>query len=132
MSCLVGGVSKWQQSKSLHNRQPEVCIAVPGRLCDHIKDKTIRMNRVTFLVLDEADRMLSIGFEGQLRSIVNQLRHDRQTVFFSATFPPKLQSFAFDMMNNDKLQVRVRIGREGASAQEIEQRVIILDVYWLL
>ncbi|KAK8790867.1 hypothetical protein WA158_005498 [Blastocystis sp. Blastoise] len=127
---LVGGASKWEQKKSLYNRQAEICIATPGRLIDHIKEKNIRLNRVTFLVLDEADRMLSLGFEGQLRSITNQIRKDRQTLFFSATFPNRVEHFANDMLLAGE-RAKIRVGKVGASGQDIEQKVIMLDNYGL-
>lgn len=87
MTCLpiYGGASKWEQQKALRKR-PELVVGTPGRLIDLVKCKALSLARVTYLVLDEADRMFDMGFEVQVRSIVNQTRPDRQTLLFSATF----------------------------------------------
>lgn len=78
MSAIYGGVSKYEQFKELKNLC-EILIATPGRLIDLIKMKGTNMHRCTFLVLDEADRMFDMGFEGQVRSISGQIRPDRQS-----------------------------------------------------
>ena len=72
----------------------EVCVATPGRLIDMIKSKATNMKRATFLVLDEADRMLDMGFEPQISCIMGQIRPDRQTLLFSATFKRRIKDMA--------------------------------------
>jgi ATP-dependent RNA helicase DDX42 len=79
VAALLGGISKGDQWKTLRSQQHEIAVCTPGRLIDMIKMKAIKMNRVTFLVLDEADRMFDMGFEPQIRSIVGQIRPDRQS-----------------------------------------------------
>jgi ATP-dependent RNA helicase DDX5/DBP2 len=81
-------------------------IATPGRLIDHLEAGTTNLRRVTYLVLDEADRMLDMGFEPQLRKIVTQIRPDRQTLMWSATWPKEVQTIARDF-SHDPYQVHV-------------------------
>lgn len=69
----------------------EIVVATPGRIIDHVKGGGTNLQRVTFLVLDEADRMFELGFEPQVRSVCNHVRPDRQTLLFSATFKKKIE-----------------------------------------
>ncbi len=69
-------------------------IATPGRLIDMLESQKTNLRRVTYLVLDEADRMLDMGFEPQIRKIIGQIRPDRQTLMFSATWPKDVQRLA--------------------------------------
>uniref|UniRef100_A0A7S3LTS7 RNA helicase n=2 Tax=Aplanochytrium stocchinoi TaxID=215587 RepID=A0A7S3LTS7_9STRA len=107
---IYGGVNKWEQIKALR-QLCEVVIATPGRLIDLIRAKACPMKRITFLVLDEADQMLSHGFEPQVRTIANRIRPDRQTVFFSATFNKKLKLLARDILRNP---IEIRTGTFGS------------------
>ena len=77
-------------------RGVEIVIATPGRLIDHLESGVTNLRRVTYLVLDEADRMLDMGFEPQIRKIVSQIRPDRQTLLWSATWPKEVQQLAND------------------------------------
>ena len=85
-TCVYGGVPKGPQIRDL-TRGVEVCIATPGRLIDMLESGKTNLRRVTYLVLDEADRMLDMGFEPQIRKIISQIRPDRQTCMWSATWP---------------------------------------------
>ena len=91
-TCVYGGASKGPQARDLENGV-EICIATPGRLIDFLENGTTNLRRVTYLVLDEADRMLDMGFEKQLRQIISQIRPDRQTLLWSATWPKSVQKF---------------------------------------
>lgn len=102
---VYGGVKKQTQIASLQ-QGVEVLIATPGRLIDHLDSKNTNLKRVTYLVLDEADRMLDMGFEPQLRTIVGQIRPDRQVLMWSATWPKEVQSLANDYLK-DYYQVTV-------------------------
>ena len=82
---LFGGVDQKQQILLLKNGC-EIVVSTPGRLVHFMRKKYFKSKRITYLVLDEADRMFDMGFEPQLRSIVGQIRPDRQTMLFSATF----------------------------------------------
>ncbi|KAJ2286285.1 ATP-dependent RNA helicase dbp2, partial [Coemansia sp. RSA 2706] len=85
-TCVYGGTSRGPQARDLR-RGVEICIATPGRLIDMLQSGATNLRRVTYLVLDEADRMLDMGFEPQIRKIVDQIRPDRQTLMWSATWP---------------------------------------------
>eukprot|EP00594_Rhizosolenia_setigera_P005709 CAMPEP_0178940272 /NCGR_PEP_ID=MMETSP0789-20121207/711_1 /TAXON_ID=3005 /ORGANISM="Rhizosolenia setigera, Strain CCMP 1694" /LENGTH=318 /DNA_ID=CAMNT_0020619281 /DNA_START=414 /DNA_END=1370 /DNA_ORIENTATION=+ len=102
---LYGGVPKSRQVKDLRVGV-EIVIATPGRLIDHLEQGNTNLKRVTYLVLDEADRMLDMGFEPQLRKIVGQIRPDRQVLMWSATWPREVQNLASDYLN-DYYQVTV-------------------------
>ena len=102
---VYGGIPKGPQARELRNGV-EILIATPGRLIDFLEMKATNLRRVTYLVLDEADRMLDMGFEPQIRSIVSQIRPDRQTLLWSATWPREIQSLARDF-TKDPIQVTV-------------------------
>lgn len=95
--CIYGGASKGPQSQSIR-RGAEIYIATPGRLLDFIKEGTISLSKCTYLVLDEADRMLDMGFEPQIRKLIEQIRPDRQTAMFSATWPKEVRKLAEDFL----------------------------------
>lgn len=88
-TCIYGGASKNHQARDLQSGV-EIVIATPGRLLDFLEMGTTNLRRCTYLVLDEADRMLDMGFEPQIRRIVDQIRPDRQVLMFSATWPKEV------------------------------------------
>lgn len=92
-TAIYGGAPKGPQIRDLQ-RGVEVVIATPGRLIDMLESGKTNLKRVTYLVMDEADRMLDMGFEPQIRKIVGQIRPDRQTLMFSATWPKDVQKLA--------------------------------------
>ena len=103
----------------------EICIATPGRLIDMLESRKTNLRRCTYLVLDEADRMLDMGFEPQIRTIVDQVRPDRQTLMWSATWPKEVQALASDFMRET---VHVTIGAIGLTANHrILQIVDVCD-----
>lgn len=104
-SCVYGGVPKSRQLRDLRSGV-EIVIATPGRLIDHLEQGNTNLKRVTYLVLDEADRMLDMGFEPQLRKICSQIRPDRQVLMWSATWPKEVQALANDYLH-DYYQVTV-------------------------
>ncbi|XP_075591232.1 uncharacterized protein LOC142598159 [Dermatophagoides farinae] len=108
MRCVAcyGGASRMTQSDAL-KRGVEIVIACPGRLNDFISASKVSMRRVTYLVLDEADRMLDMGFEMQIRTIIDGIRKDRQMLFFSATWPKEVRSLALDLCTNDPVHVQI-------------------------
>ncbi len=93
MCAVFGGMPRQAQEEMLE-RGTEILVATPGRLVDFLDTNVTNLRRVTYLVLDEADRMLDLGFEKQVALILNQIRPDRQTLMFSATWPPELQNLA--------------------------------------
>ncbi|KAL2002656.1 hypothetical protein VTN02DRAFT_6266 [Thermoascus thermophilus] len=111
-TCVYGGVPKGPQIRDL-SRGVEVCIATPGRLIDMLEAGRTNLRRVTYLVLDEADRMLDMGFEPQIRKIVSQIRPDRQTCMWSATWPKEVRQLAQDFLHD---YIQVNIGSMDLSA----------------
>ncbi|CAI9300337.1 unnamed protein product [Lactuca saligna] len=132
--CAVyGGMSKLEQFKELKSGC-EIVVATPGRLIDMLKMKAVTMSRATYLVLDEADRMFDLGFEPQIRSIVGQIRPDRQTLLFSATMPRRIEKLAREILSDP---VRVTVGEIGMANEDITQEVQVLPadtdkLQWLL
>ncbi|XP_031419842.1 probable ATP-dependent RNA helicase DDX17 isoform X2 [Clupea harengus] len=104
-TCVYGGAPKGPQIRDLE-RGVEICIATPGRLIDFLEVGKTNLRRCTYLVLDEADRMLDMGFEPQIRKIVDQIRPDRQTLMWSATWPKDVRQLAEDFLR-DSVQINV-------------------------
>lgn len=96
-TCVFGGSPKGPQARDLE-RGVEVVIATPGRLIDFLERGITNLGRCTYLVLDEADRMLDMGFEPQIRKIIEQIRPDRQVLMWSATWPKEVQALAEDFL----------------------------------
>jgi len=125
-TCVYGGAPKRQQIADLRRGNGvEIVIATPGRLIDFLESGTTNLRRVTYLVLDEADRMLDMGFEPQLRKIVGQIRPDRQTLMWSATWPKEVRNLANDFLK-DYYQVTVG-SLELSANKDIEQLVEVVD-----
>jgi ATP-dependent RNA helicase DDX5/DBP2 len=119
-TCVYGGVPKGSQIRDLA-KGVEVCIATPGRLIDMLESGKTNLRRVTYLVLDEADRMLDMGFEPQIRKIIGQIRPDRQTCMWSATWPKEVRQLASDYQNDF---IQVNIGSTDLSANHRITQVI--------
>ncbi|KAL1976843.1 hypothetical protein VTN31DRAFT_3125 [Thermomyces dupontii] len=125
-TCVYGGVPRGPQIRDLA-RGVEVCIATPGRLIDMLEAGKTNLRRVTYLVLDEADRMLDMGFEPQIRKIVSQIRPDRQTCMWSATWPKEVRQLAADFLNN---YIQVNIGSMDLAANhKITQIVEVVSEF---
>ncbi len=118
VALLIGGVSFDDQLKKL-DRGADVLIATPGRLLDHFQRGKILMNGVEILVIDEADRMLDMGFIPDIEKICKLLPPRRQTLFFSATMPPEIQRLVASFLNDP---VRVEVARPATTATTITQR----------
>ncbi|CAO3626347.1 unnamed protein product [Cunninghamella blakesleeana] len=122
--CAVyGGANAVSQIRQLE-RGCDILAAAPGRLIDFIDRRKVSLNRVRYLILDEADRMLDMGFEGIIRNIVEKrgLSDDRQTLMFSATFPRAIRKLARDFLRPDYLFLKV--GRVGGTTNSITQKVM--------
>uniref|UniRef100_A0A4W3GZ70 ATP-dependent RNA helicase DDX42 n=1 Tax=Callorhinchus milii TaxID=7868 RepID=A0A4W3GZ70_CALMI len=118
---VYGGGSMWEQAKALQEGA-EIVVCTPGRLIDHVKKKATNLQRATYLVFDEADRMFDMGFEYQVRSIASHVRPDRQTLLFSATFRKKIERLARDILIDP---IRVVQGDIGEANEDITQIVEI-------
>ncbi|XP_044272717.1 ATP-dependent RNA helicase DDX42 isoform X2 [Tribolium madens] len=121
--CAYGGGSKWEQSLAL-KEGADIVVATPGRIIDHVKGGATNLQRVTFLVLDEADRMFELGFEPQVRSVCNHVRPDRQTLLFSATFRKRIEKLAKDALNDP---VRISQGITGQANEDVTQKVLLME-----
>ena len=119
---VIGGVGMSPQSHAL--RDHEVIVATPGRLVDHLAQGTARLDRVEVLVLDEADRMLDMGFKPQLTRILARLPKARQTLLFSATVGEEVAEFARSHLREP---VRVEVTRSGTTAARATQQVFLAD-----
>ncbi|MBI5399607.1 DEAD/DEAH box helicase [Candidatus Saganbacteria bacterium] len=119
---LIGGASMNIQIQHLR-RNPRIIIATPGRLIDHLSQGVLRLEDISILVLDEADRMLDMGFAPQIEKIMRYLPRDRQTMLFSATIPEKIVKIAATHM---KLPVSVEIARSGTTAEKVVQELFII------
>src|SRR3989442_790494 len=115
---VFGGIDMKPQTAEL-KRGVEVLIATPGRLLDHIESKNCSLNQVEYVVLDEADRMLDIGFLPDLQRILSYLPKARQTLLFSATFSPEIKRLAESYLQDPVL---VEVARPNATATNVEQR----------
>jgi len=119
-TCVYGGVPKGMQIRDLQ-RGVEICIATPGRLIDMLESRKTNLRRVTYLVLDEADRMLDMGFEPQIRKILEQIRPDRQTLMWSATWPREVQSLAREFLKDP---IQINIGSMTLSANHNVSQIV--------
>ncbi|EIN07632.1 DEAD-domain-containing protein [Punctularia strigosozonata HHB-11173 SS5] len=115
----IGGISMGEQSHVL-NKGLHIVVATPGRLIDMLEKKRFTFNNCKYLVMDEADRMIDLGFEEDVRNILSFFRHQRQTLLFSATMPRKIQDFAQGSLINPVL---VNVGRAGAANLDVLQIV---------
>nr|DAD34460.1 TPA_asm: hypothetical protein HUJ06_005100 [Nelumbo nucifera] len=119
-TCIYGGAPKGPQIRDL-KRGVEIVIATPGRLIDMLEACHTNLRRVTYLVLDEADRMLDMGFEPQIRKIVSQIRPDRQTLYWSATWPREVETLARQFLHNP---YKVIIGSSDLKANQSINQVV--------
>lgn len=119
---LVGGASMHQQKESIR-RNPRIVIATPGRLNDHLEQRTITLKEVSILVLDEADRMLDMGFRPQLNAILRHVPKERQTLLFSATMPKEILEMANSQM---RLPIRIEVAPAGTTVQKVQQELFIV------
>lgn len=119
--CVYGGANIQNQLRDLE-RGVDLLVATPGRLVDLIERGRVKLDIIRFLCLDEADRMLDMGFEPQIRRIVEQegMPMDRQTFMFSATFPTDIQRLAADFMKD---YIFLAVGRVGAASKDVTQTI---------
>ncbi|MFK3963959.1 DEAD/DEAH box helicase [Ensifer adhaerens] len=120
IALLIGGVSFDEQDRKLE-RGADVLICTPGRLLDHFERGKLLMSGVEILVIDEADRMLDMGFIPDIERIAKLIPFTRQTLFFSATMPPEIQKLADRFLQNPE---RVEVARPASTAQTVTQRFV--------
>ncbi|XP_013136473.1 PREDICTED: ATP-dependent RNA helicase dbp2-like isoform X1 [Papilio polytes] len=125
-TCIFGGAPKGPQGRSLE-RGVEIVIATPGRLIDFLEKDTTNLRRCTYLVLDEADRMLDMGFEPQIRKIIEQIRPDRQVLMWSATWPKEVQNLAEEFLHD---YIQINIGSLSLSANHNILQIVDVCEEW--
>ena len=123
-ACLIGGVKMKPQLDALKEK-PDIIVATPGRLLDHVKRRTASIDHIEELVLDEADHMLDLGFLPQMREILRRLPKQRHTMMFSATMPDTIEMIAKEFMRDPE---RVDIIPEGAAAEGISHRLYVVKM----
>ena len=121
-ACLIGGVKMKSQFRAVAT-EPDIIVATPGRLLDHIERRTIDVSRIEDLVLDEADHMLDLGFLPQVRQILSKLPKKRRTMMFSATMPPAIEELARTLMHDP---LRIDITPQGRAAVGISHRLYVV------
>ena len=115
------GIGYEQQRKALREGV-DIVVATPGRLIAHISSGIVRLGEIRFLVLDEADRMLDMGFKDDINRIVRELSNERQTMLFSATMPPKIRAFAKNLLKHPK-QVNIAMSKPAEGIVQQQYRV---------
>jgi ATP-dependent RNA helicase RhlE len=119
---FIGGASMYNQKQMIRNK-PHILIATPGRLIDHMEQRTITLKGVGMLVLDEADRMLDMGFAPQINKILAAVPTERQTMLFSATMPHDIMNIATKHM---KLPIRIEVAPQGTAAERVAQEIFMV------
>ncbi|MCB2038918.1 MAG: DEAD/DEAH box helicase, partial [Ottowia sp.] len=122
-TCIYGGVDMRAQMDILRGGV-EIVVATPGRLLDHVQQKSINLGQVQMLVLDEADRMLDMGFIPDIRRILALLPTQRQSLLFSATFSNEIKKLADQMLNQPQL---IEVARRNTVSETIEHQVYPVD-----
>uniref|UniRef100_H3DF97 Probable ATP-dependent RNA helicase DDX46 n=1 Tax=Tetraodon nigroviridis TaxID=99883 RepID=H3DF97_TETNG len=124
--CVYGGTGISEQIAEL-KRGAEIIVCTPGRMIDMLganSGRVTNLRRVTYVVLDEADRMFDMGFEPQVMRIVDSVRPDRQTVMFSATFPRAMEALARRILNKP---IEVQVGGRSVVCSDVEQHVLVIE-----
>ncbi|MBT4153361.1 MAG: DEAD/DEAH box helicase [Candidatus Magasanikbacteria bacterium] len=119
---LIGGTSQYRQVQDLR-KNPHIVIATPGRLMDLIEQGHYALNKISCIALDEADRMLDMGFLPAIKKILQGAPQERQTLLFSATMPKTISNIASRFM---KIPLRIEVAPQGTSAKNVEQEVFVI------
>ena len=121
-SVLIGGAPMGYQIKTL-NHKPHIIVGTPGRIIDHIQQRTLSLHNVSILVLDEADHMFDMGFAPQIAKILAVIPKTRQTMLFSATMPDGIVKIATSHMRSP---VRIEMARSGTTAEKVEHELFVV------
>ncbi|HEX8954028.1 MAG TPA: DEAD/DEAH box helicase, partial [Polyangia bacterium] len=120
---IFGGVGQNAQERAVRGGL-DILVATPGRLLDLVQQRIVHLNRIEIFVLDEADRMLDMGFIHDVRRVISHLPRDRQTLFFSATMPPEAKTLADAILRNP---ATVAVAPVSSTAERVEQRVLFVE-----
>ncbi|MFL6283359.1 MAG: DEAD/DEAH box helicase [Pyrinomonadaceae bacterium] len=121
-AAIIGGASMSRQTDALR-KGAGVVVATPGRLLDHVERRTVDLSQVEVLVLDEADRMLDMGFLPQIRKVLAELPRERQTMLFSATMSESIEQLARTTMKSPEM---IEVNRRGSAALSVEQKAYVV------
>jgi ATP-dependent RNA helicase RhlE len=121
-AAIIGGASMSRQTDALR-KGAGVVVATPGRLLDHVERRTVDLSQVEVLVLDEADRMLDMGFLPQIRKVLAELPRERQTMLFSATMSESIEQLARSTMKSPEM---IEVNRRGSAALSVEQKAYVV------
>jgi ATP-dependent RNA helicase RhlE len=122
VALIIGGVGDGPQIRKLRAK-PHVIVATPGRLIDLVENRKVNLSIVGSLVLDEADRMLDMGFAPQLKRIISEIPEERQTMLFSATMPQEIAEMAKQYLRQP---LRIEVAPQGTTAETVDQEVFIV------
>ncbi len=120
---LVGGASMSMQRQRIYSH-PHIIIGTPGRIIDHLQRRNLNLSKVNTLVLDEADRMLDMGFAPQIKEVLETVPTNRQTMLFSATMPGRIVAIAAKYM---KSPIRIEVAQSGTAAEKVEQEMFVVN-----
>jgi len=123
VAVFIGGVDAKAQVRALRGK-PHIVVATPGRLIDHMEQKNLSLDNMRVIVLDEADRMLDMGFAPQIKKVFSAVPKERQTLLFSATMPQEIIKIATTYM---KLPIRVEVAPSGTTVESVTQEVFIIQ-----
>ncbi|MFH1686301.1 MAG: DEAD/DEAH box helicase [bacterium] len=119
---VIGGASMSMQRHALKSN-PRIIVATPGRLMDHIERRTVNLSNIEIFVLDEADRMLDMGFIPDIKKIIKSIPDKRQTMLFAATMPKEVEAIAQDLMADP---IRIEIDRSGTTPAEVSHEMFLI------
>ncbi|MCK5283083.1 MAG: DEAD/DEAH box helicase [Nanoarchaeota archaeon] len=120
---IFGGVKQGRQVQALSNGV-DILVATPGRLLDLLNQRKLTLKNIEFFVLDEADRMLDMGFIHDIKKIIAQLPHKRQSLFFSATMSPTINSLANSLLKNP---IHIEVTPQATTVENVKQRIFFVD-----
>ena len=135
---VMGGERNRREQIMACQKHPDIVIATPGRLMDLVKERSVDLSRVSFVVIDEADRMLDMGFEGQLRAIVKRCQTGKQTLMWSATWPKEVRDLSKEFLKKDEeiyvvagasdLSINTQITQKFVEAEDYEREQAFLQI----
>ncbi|MGL4674554.1 MAG: DEAD/DEAH box helicase, partial [Wohlfahrtiimonas sp.] len=124
ISSICGGVPVARQVQSMSQHPPHIAVGTPGRILDHLKRNTLSLKNIKMFVLDEADRMLDMGFADEMDAIISYAPKKRQTLLFSATYPENIKAISSRIQHNP---IMIQIEETKADEPKIDQSVVLHD-----
>lgn len=119
VTCIYGGESYERQIRDL-KQKPQIVVGTPGRVIDHLNRKTLHIDKISTLILDEADEMLKMGFKDDMETILSSIKNDHQTLLFSATMPPFIKDITTNYQTDP---VTIEIKKKSLTVDKIKQNL---------